>query len=716
MSTLDYSTCKIATDSTVGPYVKGDCITNTDSVNDYEKSKLIKTLELNNPRTLIISKDGLTGKIIYVLYSKDTPRSSGYSLPYAKTNPHQIIYKYFIVSITTEDIYRFEVYDIYDSKNATFYINGIPLESKLTLTGDAANRRIEASARLTTGDYFICLETVSKDVASQSSGTFTIQDMRNVANRRDAFIPGVETYVTKPINFYTQANSKYADTLSTVCTPDNYLTSDYCKDLIKTGNTLNETVLSKCMTNVNGTLVFSGNDTCSNVIDSVLNKSADINTNLSTDIYKAVENWFTGKISSSTNLGSMSIEELAKLNYLFDKLKSYNDFVPSLDKQSTRIELAKYCESKAGDVFSIADDNSLCGKIYNDTSLVNYNNPKLTNNTALATEIGNSKEKLKLNYCYKPQSDGTYRFQSDPLCAEEIKTNNFLNDKIVERCTYAGVAPFEEKYCYDLLKQNINSETITGEKPATNTDLRLKLRKAANDFAIKETKNISPTTQRNGQLLNGKLISEDYITNWYTKQADRNETELLNDNYLDYCFNSDPNLNKTSCGPLYKAFSNNTKVIRNRAKMRNKNCMSEDRLITNISTQESIDKNENNCFELANGNLHNQYTFKDAMNNFCTKPENVVKPECNQYYQTAPAKFLKNLANNTAVSAFGNKEGFEDGVAEAHSEIVYAEPTINFEFILYILLALVIVCVFVYFLSTKINNKSKQSNFINNQI
>lgn len=713
MSTFDYSTCKIATDSLVGPYVKGDCITNTDPVNDYEKSKLIKTLELNSPKTFIISKDGLTNKILYVLYSKEMPSSSSSFLPYDSTNPFQIIYKYFIITITTEDVYRFEAYYVSDIKTTTFYINGIPLESKLTLSGSYANKRIEANAKLSAGDYFVCFETRSSDIKNNMVGSCAIQDMRNIAYRNDFTVPSLTPYVIKSVNFYTQANSKYADTLGTVCTPDNYLSSDYCKELIKSGNTLNETVLSKCMTNVNGTLVFSGDDTCSDVIENVLNKSTNVNTNLSTDIYKAVEKWFTSKLGSSANLGSMTIEELTKLNYLFDKLKTYNGFIPSLDKLSTRTEIAKYCESKAGDVFSIANDNSLCGKIYNDTSLVNYNNPQLTNNTALATEIGNSKEKLKLNYCYTPQSDGKYRFQSDPLCAEEIKTNNFLNDKIMERCTYAGVAPFEEQYCYDLIKQNINSETITGEKPATNTDLRLKLRKAANDFAIKETKNISPTTQRNGQLLNGKLISEDYITNWYAKLADRNETDLLNDNYLDYCFSNDSKLDKSSCGPLYKAFSSNNNIIKNRAKMRNKNCMSEDRLITNLNTEESKDKNENNCFDLANGNLHNQYTFQNAMNSFCTKPENVVKPECNQYYQTAPSKFLKNLANNTAVSAFGNKEGFEDGVAKAHSEIAYAESAINFKFILYILLVLVIVCVFVYFLSTRIKNKS---NFINKQI
>lgn len=669
-----YSNCKTIDGNSGSLYANGFCVEDNSAENSEARGKLFKSLESINPKTLTICK-GSANQILYVHYSPNPPSSSTAFLPYQTTEfKKEALYTYFIISIDLEDVYRFELYGRTNTIYSTVYINSVPLDTK-PMTGTASTyKSVEAYARLTPGDYFVCIEMAIGTVGDSSHlDGVGLQPMSKIAVRNINSYANIDLYVKKYVNFYTQVSNKYNSALSAVCTVDNYTSSEYCKDLIKNTSTINDLVLSKCLTNVNGSLIYTGSDVCTAVVDSVMNKSANINSSLTTSIYKAVETWFTNKTSLSENLSAMTTEELAKLNVMFDKIKLYSGTIPGIEKAGTRAQLVAYCEKTAGDVFNISNDNTLCGKLYNDTSLVNYNNSALTNNTASATEIGSSKDKLKLTYCNKPQADGTYRFQTDDKCQEEIKNSNLLNTDVMNRCTYAGSPPFREKYCYDLLKQNIDSELDLSKQPATNTQLRLKLKSAANDYAINETTKISKSSNPTG-----KLISEDYIVNYYSKLPDRKESDLLNANYTDYCINTDPTLSSTSCGPLYKTFNTNNSVVRSRAHMRNKNCMSDSNLMTDTDNQESKDSNTNKCKTMAtNGNIHNLYTFVDKVNNYCSDPVNISKDECKDYYTNATGRYIKSLSDPTAKSAFSdsvkeevNMEGFENGAADINMKLI----------------------------------------------
>ena len=672
-----YSNCKTIEGNSGSMYADGFCVEDTSIENSEARGKLLKYLESINPKTLTICK-GPSNQILYVHYSPNPPSASTAFLPYQSTQyKKESLYIYFIISIDLEDVYRFELYGRTNTIYSTVYINGVPLDTK-PMSGTASTyKSVEASARLTPGDYFVCIEMATGVIGENSDlGGVGLQPMSKIAVRNINSYSAIDSYIKKYVNFYTQVSDKYNNALSNVCTVDNYTSSEYCKDLIKNTSTINDLVLSKCLTNVNGNLLYTGIDVCTAVVDSVMAKSADVNSSLSTSIYKAVETWFTNKTSLSENLSAMTTEELAKINVMFDKIKLYSGTIPGIEKASTRTQLVAYCEKTAGDVFNISNNNTLCGKLYNDTSLVNYNNPALTNNTDSAAEIGASKDKLKLSYCNKSQANGTYRFQTDVKCQEEIKNSNLLNTDVMNRCTYAGSPPFQEKYCYDLLKQNIESELDPSKQPVTNTQLRLKLKNAANDYAINETNKISKSSNPTG-----KLISEDYIVNYYSKLPDRKEGDLLNSNYTDYCISTDPTLSSTSCGPLYKTFNTNNSVVRSRAHMRNKNCMSDSNLMTDADNQESKDSNTDKCRTMAtNGNIHNLYTFVDKVNTYCANPENIAKDECKDYYTNATGRYIKSLSNPTAKSAFSDSvktgagaevEGFENGVSNINVKMIF---------------------------------------------
>ena len=705
----NYSNCKAVQSSkysTPAYYLDGHCVINTDPVNKDTKHNLLKKLESNSPKTLVVSKSK-RGKLLYVMYIPSMPATGTDLLPYSpftmvwgstityeKSYFHgQIIYMYYIITITEEADYRISTEDASFAASLKYYINGVPVDDYLV--------------RLMPGDYLLCVEFDSSKASKPLDGLkitkgFTSNNL-------------IYSLVVKNINFYTQVGDKYTETINNVCTPDTYLTSEYCKGLLKNDITANDLVKNKCLTNVNGELLYTGGELCSNVIDAVLDKTGEVNQSLATDLYNSVVKWFTSKISSSSTLSGMTSEEIAKLNSMLDKIKKYSNTVPGIDKSSVRTEIAKYCTDSSGDVFSVPNDSSICGKIYNDESLVNYNNILLSSDKTLASEINQSKEKLKYNYCTKKDASGVLRYENDKSCQEEIINNKFLNTDIEKRCIDNG-AWVGDAFC-DGLTEKIMSSEINKGTAVLNQDLTKSLKEAKNRQILFEF------TDSNLIKNKGKTKYEDYVINYYAKHPNYSVNELLNKDFINYCQQNDSNLVKeTSCSPLYKAFNKEPKIVNSKARMRQRNCMSEDRIITNMSTQESKDKNENECFNLVNGNLHNQYTFKDAINNFCAKPENITKPECNQYYQTAGDKFIKNLTNNTAPSSFINKEGFDNGAVDngavddgAVDEIAKEIPgAVNYGFIIYILLFVVTVCTIVFLLLKNKKTVKRNNVFIDN--
>jgi len=666
----DYSNCKVVAGDNNSSYAAGFCITDPRDVNKDAKNKLIKSLESKTPRTLVISRSGL-GKVMYVMYIPMAPTFSTANMPFSSTtlNP-QILNIYFIITVDVEETYRFTAGDASNQAAIKFYVNGVRVQNIL--------------AKLTPGDHLVCLEI------DMSKTTTHISNISITTNSTATTKP-LDKLVVKPINFYTQVGDKYIETLNSVCTPENYLTSEYCKGLLKDSITANDSVKNKCLISSNGSYAYTGTEVCSDIIDAALNKTGEINQALSTDLYNAVSTWFSGKISLSSNLSSMTVLEIGKLNSMFDKLKTYSGIVPGLELQATRAEVAKYCNSVAGDVFSIPKDTSLCGKIYNDTALATYNNINTTSNKTLAAEINQSKEKLKYDYCTKLNADDTYRYETDDLCKTEYKTNSFLNADINKRCIVDNKWNSADKYCNKLSEEIVTGELTAGNPVVVNDDLKRNIKGFKNAAVLAEIGNIE-----NIKKNNGKLSFEDYIVNFYSKQSDKDLNALLNEDYLFYCQSSDPKLNNnSSCLPIYKTFKDNVNIINSKAKMRNINCSKDELITTNLDTEEAKNTNTNNCKTLVTeGNLSNLLTFKDAMLKYCSTEKNIASQDCKDYYNTVSGKIISAMSSPAKASAFNNKESLENNTDASTSRV--------YQFII-LMLVLIAVRVLVSFMVSKRN-------------
>ncbi len=676
----DYSNCKVMAGDYNSSYAPGFCISDKQLINRDSKDKLIKSLESKNPRTLVIGKNGV-GNISYVMYLPIAPTFSTANLPYSANAGVQSLNIYFIITVDSEDTYKFTVGDSTNQHAFKFYINGVLLDGML--------------AKLAIGDYLICLEI---DINAARVHVNNI----SVTTNSTATTKPLDKLVVKPINFYTQFGDKYTETLNNVCTPENYLTSDYCKGLLKDSITANDSIKNKCLTSSNGSYVYTGTELCSNIIDAALNKTGEINVGLASDLYNSVSTWFSNKISLSTNLSSMTPSELSKLNYMFDRLKTYSGTIPGIESQTTRTELAKYCSTSSGDVFAVPNDNSFCGKIYNDSSLVNYNNINLSSNKTLATEINESKEKLKYAYCTKLNEDGTYRYENNSTCKEEYKTNSFLNADINKRCIVDNKWNSGDKYCNKLSEEIIAAEISATKPVVVNEALRKNIREFKNAAVLADTGNIE-----NLKKNNGKLNFEDYIVNYYSKQADKDLNSLLNEEYLYYCQTTDSNLNNgSSCSPIYNTFKDSKRILSSRARMRNSNCSKDEYIVTDLNTQESIDKNINKCKTLVtNGNLNNLITFKDTMTKYCASEKNIATEDCKNYYNTIGNKLIGAMTTPSKASAFGNKSNFD----EPKDKLKVMDNSSGWETILFLILILV-VCVSVVIFGKKFMTKQKNVN------
>ncbi len=633
-------------------YLNGGCLSNDSYLSDEEKNSLMLELEGSYPKTLIIYRDDLTQKIMRVIYSINAP-DFGTKIFTLYSNVEETqkhtVFQYFILSIPTVDIYRLEAYST-NYVSSKFYINGVPLETNST----TANRS-DSIVKLTPGDYLTCVE-YSSDSSSKYLYGVGIQPMSEITSRIDSNPAPILNYVSKSINFFTKSNSKYMDALKEACTTDNYMSSDFCKNLIKTTPNLNDIVLSTCLTKVDGNYVYSGGEVCSTLVDAAMAKNPDINERLSSSVFKSVEKWVLDKMSTEASLSAMTPTALAKLNYMFDKVREYNGVPVGFDSSEVRNQIAVYCEKNAGDTISIPNDNSLCGKVFNDSKLVDYNDPLYSKNVALANQIGDAKQRIRLKYCDAVDANGVKRYETDPGCKEEIKNNLWLNDLVYERCAPNGRWNIDDKYCNGLIKGVM--EYRTGERPTydVNPTLSENLKTAMDNFVPVEANNIDAIKANNG-----KLKAEDYITKYYSKDPNVDTKGLLNIDYMGYCLEEDPTLKKTSCGPVYRAYKENSEVLRSRAHMRNKNCLSDQNIMTDVDTEEAIDSNTNKCKTLAtNGNIQNLITFGDRMNEYCSTGQNVLKPECEDYQQNAGKRYIEAMHVPSNASAFTGKEGFEN--------------------------------------------------------
>ena len=634
----------LKTDNNKGDYVPAYCLSSMLPEDSDRQLKLITAMESKNPKVLIIGKS--EDRVLFIQYTNSSSYKKS-EIPYYSTSlgKKMTIFMYFILTIKSTDKYRME--SINSSGECEFFVNGIPV-SKESSAGPS--NWLTSYMTLNEGDYFVC---VSFDISKSNSNDDMFScHLRKISEDQINVAPSVSLYTTKPVNFVSKLNSEKIDADSNFCNVNNYTTSEYCKKLIKEGLTLNSSIKSKCFVNNK----YIGDDKCSSLISLSVLKSTDVNNELKEFINDEVTKWFLLKMSS---LGSANVNEISKLNSLFLNLRDLHGNFEKLFDNTTQTAIVSFCENKAGDIPKYSNSNDICGKVYLMDNIGNY------------PRIKESSDRIMTNYCKRDDIYGGKRYESDTKwCKPLISGYDLLNTEIINRCAPDGKWNIDDKYCNDLVDRNINGGV------ELNNELLKTLVKYKNDFAINEIENIEKSS-------NGKLKSEDYINNQlyeYSKSSDADvglENSIINDKFLDYCLTKDPYLTNSSCKGIYSKWQENKNIIRSRASMRTKNCLSDSNLMTELETKEAIEQNKNNCKTLStNTDLDSVGTFGSKVASYCSRGDNIISEDCKKYYNDLSTKLAFNLTKNNTVSSFENNTSSEENdamafYAESHKLILF---------------------------------------------
>ncbi len=377
-------------------YAKGDCING-------ENTELIKKLESKNPKTLILTKDK-EGNLIYAMYSPIISLDIT-KFPFYEKNKGQIIYIYMVLSIDNIGVYDVNEAGIVGVK---YFINGII----------APENRVYLSK----GDHLLCLEINADEY---ETGGVILNENGDIFK-----------YVQKTINFFTKGLNSYVNAIDKVCGLDNFLSSDYCKEKLKNDTIMNEIIKKKC-TLEDGAFSEESYNKCLEIINLSLNLDSKINSSLSKDINTYVNDWILAKLSAS-ELSSLTSKDISIVNHFIDILKKQNGGLNVILTEKVQNDLAEYCSKKYGDVFSIENDDTTCGKIYNDEIVLNY--------LGKSGPIYKSKQDMKYSYCSNGGINGKIRYEHDKKCLDEMKENDFMENTIENRCS--GASMYLDTYCW----------------------------------------------------------------------------------------------------------------------------------------------------------------------------------------------------------------------------------------------------------------------------
>lgn len=621
----------LKSDNAKGEYVPAYCLSSMLPEDRERQLNLITTMESKNPKVLVIGKS--EDRVMFIQYTNNATYYKS-DIPYSTTElgSKMTIFMYFIMTVKTTDKYRLEA--INTSGDCDFFVNGITI-NKSSVSEFGFIGWQTPYMTLTPGDYFICISfDISK--ATNLDDIFSPY-IRKISDSQDLTASAITLYTDKPINFISNLNSEKLSADANFCNADNYTTSEYCKKLIKDGITLNNSIKAKC---------FVDNvydiEKCSSLINLSILKKPDVNSELMEFVNSEVTKWFKNKISS---LGSANVDEFSKLNSLFANLRDLHGNFEKLFDESTQTAIVSFCEPKAGDVPMYMNNDTICGKIYRMDNIQNY------------SKIRESQDRIITNYCKKDDSTGKKRYETDTKwCGPILSKYDLLNTEIINRCS-----PDEkwnnDEYCNDLVDRNINGGF------EVNSNLLKSLVKHKNNYVINELSSIESAPA-------GKLKYEDYINNQlyeYVKNNDDSEEGLenaiINDKFLDYCLNKDPYLTNSSCKGVYSRWHNNSNIVRNRASMRTKNCLSDSNLMTELETKEAIEQNKNNCKTLSTGtDLNSVGTFGTKVTGYCAQEDNIISEDCKKYYNEVSKNLVSSLNFNSKLntkSLFDNAEKSE---------------------------------------------------------
>ncbi len=612
-----------------GKQVSADCLFSLASNNLVERNNIILHLERDSPNFLTIGV--VDNNVNFIQYGKTPFISKNINLEKSKLS----MFVYCVVTIESKDKYIFQS----NNKQVNFYVDGVSIQ----FTGELENDYII----LTPGDYFVCIQFSDVD-ATAFNNSFDV-----FIKKKGGESLNITKYIEKPVNFLTKIQESKTLADSKYCGPDNYLNSDYCKDIINKETSLNNSIVSKCFSN--GLYSSYKGSECTGLLF-----SESINDELKEIINTEISKWFSDRIN---NLNSITSLDLERLNILFYKLKKINKLgdILTVDAQKN---IVSYCEHELGDKPSFKNETTLCEKIYNIDSDMNLD------------EVRKSKGNVLLKYC-KQLENGVKRYEmvNGETTSEDIKEcspllkSTALKEEVLGRCIKNNKWSWEDNYCNSLVERNINKEP---SNISINKEIFDELLISKNNYSVGETSSIG---ENNHLLHTEKYITGglyDYIRNNNSDKEANLENLLINDNFLNYCLEKDSYLSKSSCGNIYDKYADNSKIIRSRSYMRTKNCLSDDNLMTELDTELSKKQNMNNCKSLTTKpDLDSVGIFGVKVAEYCSKDNNIISKDCKDYYNGVTNSLVNSMS--TRVSKEENVESMDNrGLDNVNDSIIYS--------------------------------------------
>lgn len=652
-------------------YLSNFCLNSTLNSIENIKSNILLS-EQNKPLMMIIGHDTSNTtsinsntfiKPIYVHYKLSSFVRS--NLININNNKTQALKIFFYVNILVNNNYKFKTDNT--TSVTKLFIDTIPITLNTTVENNIQYLTSD-QIYLTTGDHLFYIELlIPNDVDTKIKFDPWVYPATAVPGDSHK----LKNIIKTPYTVYTNIKNIKNTTDAVYCSPSNFTSDAYCQDLIKNGTTINSDVVSSCL-NSNGEYV--NNSSCDTIVFNAIKQDTSINSTLIKQISDPVLAWYINRLK---NIGSStSSDEIKKLEQYYPYLKQYNKSIPISDNLNG---LVSYCEAKVGDNYSYPEESSICGIYYNDSTL--------TNNT----QLNNSKNKIMTDYCANiPLGSTQPRYETNEQCKTLISNSNLLDNTIKSKCMPNNTWSIDNEYCNNLVDSNINNKL-----PTINKTLLSAIIDSKTKFAVSDISNISNE--------NSTLKSEKFITDIYNNYESKDENAMINDNFINYCLTKDSNLKNSSCGPIYKSYPSNNKIINSKIQMRSANCISQDNMLTDLDTENAINSNTNKCKSLVfdSSDPNNIALYSKTATEYCGKDSNIVNDTCKTYYNGIESNLVKNQFNNfetNKLSSFNNKENIDNK---------YDDNKYQYIFIILIIIFVLIAGS----MSIKKNNKKK--NIIN---
>ena len=488
----------------------------------------------------------------------------------------------------------------------------------------------------------------------------------------------------KPFKLYSQMNKNYEDTMLKYMLnyPQNFLSDPNYLDRLKNNNpAVNTSIVNLCkkdnkLIDDNNSCVKYVKDTMNAVIK---NTTFDITKNSNANCESQA---LLGKcITDSANMFSncpKSCNDDKKIPLLIEL------FTERLKLCLSLLETSNYTNEYAINYilnelipFIRKTNGNDSNKIFNHLSTLNVVNQKLidfaendnniefTNNyiKQIYNElkdmpvIATSMKKIIVKRCKLKNKDNINRFTIEDQCSNYIKTDNDLNQTILDYCNIDD--NMKNDYCTKL-----DNSIIQGKKDnklVVNSELATNMNNSKIKYVKNKLKSTNYTDTYSTNYLNNeyKTLVDNLTTNVndrntkYLDLVDTDAIKFCEDNYLEY-----ENETKPFCKQTYTTYKDIPDINNSANKITSNNCVYNNKFVSDPK-----------CIEFANDN-RNYIKFIEPTNKYCSIDDNITNDFCQKYYKNTENKLNDLIIKSNAVTkpeSFNNNENDNDNDKILHN-------------------------------------------------